>query len=99
MGHVARAQRRLRKDLEVTYIVATDPGVHRRGRVKQVHASAQLDQEHGHAVRIRVDIRKEDLSDPRPCRLLMTPPSERLAVWLRLALRRSSSKAYRRSGR
>ena len=71
MGHVDAARQELKaqdpqSDLPVTYILATDPDRPRSGRVKHVEEIAQVHQDEGNTVRIRVAIDKSDIQDPRP---------------------------------
>jgi len=63
MGHIARAQQKIRFDLPVTYIVATEPGGYRKGTIKEVGASTQVFPEEGNVVLIKVKINKDDV-DP-----------------------------------
>jgi len=66
MGHITRARDTLGAYLPVEYVVATDPTKQCSGRIKSVNATAELHEEHGHAVWVLVDIDKSDLTDPRP---------------------------------
>ena len=66
MGHIDHARKELGDKLKVEYISATDPKRHLQGTVREIHTAAQLHDEHGHSVRIVVDIDKKDLKDPRP---------------------------------
>ena len=63
MGHVEKARQNQAEDeaLPVTYIVATDPRVTHEGKVREIHWSARPHEEHGHSVRIRVEIDKQDI--------------------------------------
>ncbi len=61
MGHIAQAQRDLKPELEVSYILATDPGTTRVGKVKEVHYSAEVRGEDGNTVLMRVEIDKATL--------------------------------------
>jgi len=71
MGHVDRARQEQKTedpkgDLKVTYILATDPNTPRTGWVKHVEEIAQVHQDEGNTVRIRVSTEKSDITDPRP---------------------------------
>jgi hypothetical protein len=71
MGHVDRARQERKtegpgSDLKVTYILATDPNTPRTGWVKHVEEVAQVHQDEGNTVRIRVSTEKSDIIDPRP---------------------------------
>lgn len=66
MEPVNEARRTIKPELDVTYILATDPHTQRTGKVKDVHERAELDQERGHCVRIRVQLDQSDLVEPRP---------------------------------
>jgi biotin carboxyl carrier protein len=68
MGHIVRAMREQgTKELDVEYIVATDPGVTHWGKIKEVHNIAEVQGEEGNVVLIRVKIDKGDLiTAPRP---------------------------------
>jgi len=68
MGHVTRAGQAMEEneDLQVTYVMATDPGTSHEGKVLKIHEAAELHEEDGQSVRIRVEIDKSDLTDPRP---------------------------------
>ena len=50
MGHIANAQNEFGKDLDVTYILATDPDVELKGKVKEVAESAEVSGEEGNTV-------------------------------------------------
>ena len=66
MGHIVDAQNNIRKDLEVTFILATDPDVQLKGTVKEIAESAEVSGEEGNTVIIRVAIDKEQLPHMRP---------------------------------
>ncbi|OHB78882.1 MAG: hypothetical protein A2W31_01175 [Planctomycetes bacterium RBG_16_64_10] len=66
MGHIAAASQAHDGPLKVEYIVATDPRRTLVGTVREIQAAAELHEEHGHCVRLKVDIDKNDLNDPRP---------------------------------
>jgi len=49
--------------IPVSFILATDPSTEYEGRVKEVHLSAQVRDEEGNTVLIKVEIDKEDLEN------------------------------------
>jgi len=62
LGHVNRAAAEARKagrDLEVDYILATDPGTRHHGGVKEIHEQAEVRGEEGNTVLVRVTIDPE----------------------------------------
>jgi multidrug efflux pump subunit AcrA (membrane-fusion protein) len=52
--------------LQVTYILATDPGTTHEGTVKEIHRSAEIRDDEGNTVLIKVAIDKSELPDKRP---------------------------------
>jgi multidrug resistance efflux pump len=63
MGHIKHAQRDLhKKDLNVNYIMAADPGHTLHGTVEEVQESAEVQGEEGNTVKVRVAINKADLN-------------------------------------
>lgn len=57
MGYIVEAQRDAqKKDLPVTFILATDPGVEFEGKIKEIHYSAEVRGEEGNTVLIKVEI-------------------------------------------
>jgi hypothetical protein len=56
VGHVLEGQRELGQELQVTYILATDPGTQRSGRVVEVHRAAEVRGEEGNTVLIKVTL-------------------------------------------
>jgi multidrug efflux pump subunit AcrA (membrane-fusion protein) len=70
MGYLVRAQDEFGPDLPVTFILATEPGVEHRGKIKEVHYSAEVQGEKGNTVLAKVDIEgsvdKAQLADLRP---------------------------------
>jgi hypothetical protein len=52
--------------LEVSYILATEPGKVRYGVVTEIHRSAEIRGDEGNTVLIKVAIDKSDVPDPRP---------------------------------
>ncbi len=55
-----------RDDLPVTYILATEPDRSLQGTVKAVDETLIMHPEEGHVMRVRVNIDKKDVPDPRP---------------------------------
>jgi multidrug efflux pump subunit AcrA (membrane-fusion protein) len=70
MGYLVRAQDEFDPDLPVTFILATEPGVEHRGKIKEVHYSAEVQGEKGNTVLAKVDIEgsadKAQFADLRP---------------------------------
>jgi hypothetical protein len=66
MGHIAKAQRQIKKDLDVDYALAIDPGTTRVGHIKEVHGSADPHQEEGNMVLAYVAIDTEQLRKELP---------------------------------
>lgn len=63
MGHIQRAQKELGKnELEVSYILATDPSRTLYGTVKEIHEAAEVQPEEGNIVLVRVKINRDDLN-------------------------------------
>lgn len=59
LGHVNRAYAAARtagRDLEVDYILATDPGTRHRGSVREIHEQAEVRGDQGNTVLVRVEI-------------------------------------------
>ena len=62
LGHINRAATEARKagrELEVDYILATDPGTRHRGAVKEIHEQAEVRGDEGNTVLVRVTIDPE----------------------------------------
>ncbi|HEX4132911.1 MAG TPA: efflux RND transporter periplasmic adaptor subunit [Pirellulales bacterium] len=68
IGYVVEAQRDLDpgEHLDVTYRLATAPGVDHDGQVVDIHGSAELRGEEGNVVLVKVRIDKGGLTDLRP---------------------------------
>jgi multidrug efflux pump subunit AcrA (membrane-fusion protein) len=66
IGHLARAQDRLGKELSVTYRIALEPGIDYQGTVSDVHLSAEVHGDEGNTVLVRVKIDKEQLAHLQP---------------------------------
>ena len=59
LGHINRAAmaaKQAGRELEVDYILATDPGTRHRGTVKEIHEQAEVRGEQGNTVLVRVTI-------------------------------------------
>jgi hypothetical protein len=59
LGHVNRAYAAARaagRELEVDYILATDPGTRHQGKVREIHEQAEVHGDHGNTVLVRVTI-------------------------------------------
>ncbi len=73
-GHIrtARNDEKLREDDPdagslVTYILATDPGTRREGRIKDIKPSTDVEKpEDGAIVKIKVDIDEQEIDNPHP---------------------------------
>lgn len=64
MGHIARAQKALGKDkLDVTYILANNPGERHKGTLAEAHLAAEASPEEGNTVKLHVAINKQDLAE------------------------------------
>lgn len=66
MEPVNEAREQIKKDLDVTYVLATDPHTEHTGHVGAVHERAELHPEYGHCVRIRVKLDELKVDQPRP---------------------------------
>jgi multidrug efflux pump subunit AcrA (membrane-fusion protein) len=62
IGHVALAQKDIRPDLPVLFILQTSPGVEHEGQVKEVHAHAEVRPDEGNTVLVRVAFDKSQLN-------------------------------------
>jgi multidrug efflux pump subunit AcrA (membrane-fusion protein) len=67
IGHMARQAVDQAEALEVDYVLATEPGVTHRGKVRLIAARAEVHGEEGNTVLVKVDINKGDL-DPEKLR-------------------------------
>jgi multidrug efflux pump subunit AcrA (membrane-fusion protein) len=62
IGHIREAQKLQKKeDLEVSYILATDPAHKLKGKIKEVQRIAEVHGEEGNTVLIRVAIERKDV--------------------------------------
>jgi multidrug efflux pump subunit AcrA (membrane-fusion protein) len=66
VGKIDIARQDIKSELEVKYVLATNPGDEYEGTVEGVEDITQMHDEEGHTVRIRVGINQSDISDPRP---------------------------------
>jgi multidrug efflux pump subunit AcrA (membrane-fusion protein) len=66
MGHIAAAQKALGEGLQVSYILATEPGTTRYGTIKEIDRSAEVRGDEGNTVLIKVAIDKNELPQLRP---------------------------------
>ena len=66
IGHVKSAQQKLAPQLDVTFMLATDPARSYQGRVKQVAMTSEVEPEIGAAVKVDVSIERSALAEPRP---------------------------------
>jgi multidrug efflux pump subunit AcrA (membrane-fusion protein)/transcriptional regulator with GAF, ATPase, and Fis domain len=63
MGFVNEARRTIGEELPVEYVTATNPGTTRQGKVKEYHRTAEVRDEEGNTVLVRVGIDKQELGD------------------------------------
>lgn len=67
IGHIVKAQSELGPELDVEYIVATEPDRRHHGKVKEIHGSAEVRGDEGNTVLIKVGgVEKAELPDLRP---------------------------------
>ncbi len=66
IGHIVEAQKDIKPELDVTYILATDPGEKHQGHIKEVAAKAEPQGDEGNVVLVKVAIDKNDIQDRRP---------------------------------
>ncbi len=66
MGHILEAQKASGGELQVRFILATDPGVSYLGHVKEIHRRAEVHSEAGNSVSVKVTIDKQQLPQLRP---------------------------------
>ena len=50
----------------VSYVLATDPGTKRNGKVREVKESTEVREGEGNIVKVKVDIDRSELGDPHP---------------------------------
>ena len=60
IGHVLDAQEELKEDLEVTFVLASEPGQRFKGRITQISQTTKVDSEKGQSIRISVAIDDAD---------------------------------------
>ena len=63
MGHINQARKRMGEELDVTYIVATNPHEEFKGKVVEIEPGYEATEEYGHTATMRVDIDETDLKD------------------------------------
>ncbi len=68
MGHVLRALPKDGSNLDVKYILKSDPDNKLKGTLSPsgIHDAAELNDVHGHSVRVRININEDDVPEPRP---------------------------------
>jgi len=66
MGHIVKASKEIKPDLDVEYILAIDPGTTREGTVKEIHGGADVRGEEGNIVLVRAKIDTEKLRKEVP---------------------------------
>jgi multidrug efflux pump subunit AcrA (membrane-fusion protein) len=66
IGHVTQAQQELKKPLDVQFILRTNPGETKLGTIKEIHASAELQEVEGLGVRIKVDFDEQNIANLYP---------------------------------
>ena len=66
IGHVNTAQQEIRKDLVVSFVLATDPGKTYEGTVKWIDRTPRVEGDEGTVVRVLVDIDEQAIHDLRP---------------------------------
>jgi hypothetical protein len=66
VGHLVRARHSQGEDLPVTFHLATHPGEEFHGRVTEVHRTADVRDDEGASVLVRVAIDRQQLPDLRP---------------------------------
>lgn len=66
MGHIGRAQKELGEELDVEFILQSEPGVTHRGKIKEVDYNAEVRGEEGSTVRVKVAIDKEAIGQLLP---------------------------------
>jgi hypothetical protein len=66
MGHIVDAQRKLGEEhLDVSYILALEPGATRHGKVEEIARSAEVRSEEGNTVLVYVELDKEEMEQLR----------------------------------
>ncbi len=66
MGHIVKYQQTSDDRLEVSYILATEPGTTHYGTVKEIHRSAEVRGDEGNTVLIKVEIDESELPHRQP---------------------------------
>jgi multidrug efflux pump subunit AcrA (membrane-fusion protein) len=65
-GHVRAAQRTMQRDLPVSFLLASDAAATYQGRIREVAMAAEVDEEHGSAVRVLAATDPGQTPDLRP---------------------------------
>ena len=65
-GHLRDAQLKQRKSLDVTYILATNPGKELHGKLQQIGGATVVDQQEGLALPVTIEVDEEDIKQSRP---------------------------------
>jgi len=68
MGHIARMRSQVKAknpedDLTVEYVLASQPDRVLQGKVKEIHRVAEVREDHGNVVLIKVAVNKQDLPE------------------------------------
>jgi len=66
VGHLRDALRDFGDELEVEYILATNPGVKLKGKIKKVAKSTIMDETYGLSLPVTIDITESDIEQLRP---------------------------------
>ncbi len=66
VGHVVEAQRELEPGLEVSFMLATDPGVSYAGRIERMGELTESDKQTGASVPVTVSIDRDQIDGLRP---------------------------------
>jgi len=66
IGHMLRAQQSLKPDLDVEFLLATEPGQTYRGRVQETSLSVEADDDARSRVRVVVGFDRTQIEKPRP---------------------------------
>jgi multidrug efflux pump subunit AcrA (membrane-fusion protein) len=66
IGHIVKYAQSSKEPLDVTYILATEPGTTHVGKVKEIHRSAEIhNNEEGNSVLVKVDLDEAELKQLR----------------------------------
>jgi len=64
MGYLSIARADIRPDLDVTFHLATDPSRQYKGKIREVHLTAEVHGEEGNTVLVKVEIDQKHLPQP-----------------------------------